>query len=74
MRLNELRTEEGIQGRLTKLLIDGFYAEQVKLFDAITKERTMAEDRLRLAQQEEADREAAARTPQGQAKKRRLEA
>jgi hypothetical protein len=74
MRVKELALENGGQERLTKMVIDNDFLTAVKASEADKKAITDKETQRAAALAEKLAREALARTPEGVAKKRRLDA
>jgi hypothetical protein len=74
MRVKELALENGGQERLTKMVIDNDFLTAVKASEADKKAITDKETQRAEALAEKLAREALARTPEGVAKKRRLDA
>lgn len=73
MRVKELALENGGQERLTKMVIDNDFLTVVKASEADKKAITDKETQRAEALAEKLAREALARTPEGVAKKRRLD-
>lgn len=73
MRVKELALENGGQERLTKMVIDNDFLTAVKASEADKKAITDKETQRAAALAEKLAREALARTPEGVAKKRRLD-
>jgi hypothetical protein len=73
MRVKELALENGGQERLTKMVIDNDFLTAVKASEADKKAITDKETQRAEALAEKLAREALARTPEGVAKKRRLD-
>ena len=73
MRVKELALENGGQERLTKMVIDNDFLTAVKASEADKKAITDKETQRAAALADKLAREALARTPEGVAKKRRLD-
>lgn len=74
MRSKELALENSGQERLTKAIIDFEFIAVVKVSEADKKAKIDKENKRLEALAEKAARDALARTPEGVAKKRRLDA